>query len=219
MIDYYKILGVSKTATFDQIKKAYRDLAKDLHPDAGGDPKMFKALAQAYEVLSDPAKRSIFDSGKDPAKRGPSIKDQAERQIIEIYNQMLNKELQIDRKAELRDAYGALQSGDKILFIKELENVMDHDIDKLRLDGEEYKKAIGFYQKKLGSIEKKSDGQNIFDAFMLDNIKAITGQRTRVAETIRICRKSIEILKDYQDTKKERKMFKHPFTYAATAAY
>jgi DnaJ-class molecular chaperone len=64
--DYYEVLGVSRTATDDQIKKAYRKLARTHHPDVNpGDPgasDRFKELSEAYEVLSDPEKRQRYDS-------------------------------------------------------------------------------------------------------------------------------------------------------------
>lgn len=60
--DYYKILGVSKDASADEIKKAYRKLARKHHPDAGGDEDKFKEINEAYEILSDEEKRSFYDS-------------------------------------------------------------------------------------------------------------------------------------------------------------
>lgn len=67
MADYYEILGVGRDAGQDEIKKAFRRLARDSHPDANpGDPTAearFRDIAQAYEVLSDPAKRGAYDRG------------------------------------------------------------------------------------------------------------------------------------------------------------
>ncbi len=62
MRDYYKILGVTKNASEEEIKKAYRRLAHQYHPDkAGGDENKFKEINEAYQVLSDKAKRANYD--------------------------------------------------------------------------------------------------------------------------------------------------------------
>jgi molecular chaperone DnaJ len=67
--DYYAVLGVGRDAAPDEIKKAYRRLARELHPDVNPDPETqdrFKEITQAYEVLSDPDKRQMYDLGADP---------------------------------------------------------------------------------------------------------------------------------------------------------
>lgn len=72
--DHYKILGISRNAKDDEIKKAYRRLALRYHPDKNKSPQAedrFKEVAEAYEVLSDKKKRDIYDSyGEDGLRRG-----------------------------------------------------------------------------------------------------------------------------------------------------
>jgi len=77
--DYYKILGIEKNANDDQIKKAFRKAALKWHPDKNSitpeqkmeAEKMFKDINEAYAVLSDKNKKSIYDSGGDPEGSGP----------------------------------------------------------------------------------------------------------------------------------------------------
>ncbi|THU99348.1 DnaJ-domain-containing protein [Dendrothele bispora CBS 962.96] len=59
---FYDLLEVSPSASESELKKAYRKKALRLHPDKGGDPELFKEVTHAYEVLSDPDKRSIYDT-------------------------------------------------------------------------------------------------------------------------------------------------------------
>jgi molecular chaperone DnaJ len=72
--DYYKALGVDKKASADDIKKAYRKLARRYHPDRNPDDKQaeerFKEISQAYDVLGDPEKRKQYDSGTGPFATG-----------------------------------------------------------------------------------------------------------------------------------------------------
>jgi curved DNA-binding protein len=61
-MDHYAVLGVAKNATPDEIKKAYRKLASQHHPDKGGDTAKFQQIQEAYAILSDPGKRQQYDN-------------------------------------------------------------------------------------------------------------------------------------------------------------
>lgn len=93
--DYYKLLGVEKTATDDEIKRAYKKLALVHHPDRhGSDPeeereeheKKFKDIGEAYAVLSDETKRHRYDTGQDLEDDGPSgFHDVDPSQIFQMF--------------------------------------------------------------------------------------------------------------------------------------
>jgi DnaJ family protein A protein 2 len=73
----YDVLGLTKDASTSDIKKAYHKLAREHHPDKGGDPEKFKKVQEAYEILSDPQKRENFDrfGTPDAPPQGPNPND------------------------------------------------------------------------------------------------------------------------------------------------
>lgn len=90
MSDPYEVLGVSRSATADEIKKAYRRLARQHHPDANPDDPgaeaRFKEVAQAYEVLSDPSRRQTIDDPAAPARPMPRAKDPDMSDLSDLFD-------------------------------------------------------------------------------------------------------------------------------------
>jgi DnaJ-class molecular chaperone len=102
MTDHYATLGVTKTSTPDEIKRAYRKLASQHHPDKGGDTAQFQRVEEAYRVLSDPAQRQRYDS---PPPNMGNFNFQAGQNIHDIFGQMFggaNPFAQQQRRSHLR---------------------------------------------------------------------------------------------------------------------
>lgn len=85
MTDYYAALGVAKTASQDEIKKAFRKLASQHHPDKGGDTAKFQEIQAAYDTLGDEAKRAAYDN---PAPQFGGFGGGPQFNMNDIFSQM-----------------------------------------------------------------------------------------------------------------------------------
>jgi molecular chaperone DnaJ len=120
--DYYSVLGVSKSSDQAAIKKAYRTLAKEKHPDSGGDEEEFKEINEAYEVLSDSDKKSNYDAygHSKPNQQGfnPNFRDMFNNSNFGFNprNQSMNKkgsDLRLNIKVSLEEIFDGSVKGIK----------------------------------------------------------------------------------------------------------
>jgi DnaJ-class molecular chaperone len=150
MADYYSALGVSKDASQDEIKRAFRRLASQHHPDKGGDTQKFQEIQAAYDTLGDPDKRSAYDNPAPQYTQGfgqqgmpPGFEDVINQMFGGGFNPFgfrnaaqpqRNRTLNIQTSISLEDAYNGkelvanvtLPSGkDQILQIKIPEGIQD----------------------------------------------------------------------------------------------
>ncbi|UCE67352.1 MAG: J domain-containing protein [Candidatus Zixiibacteriota bacterium] len=149
MNSYYDTLGIKKNATQDEIKKAYRKLCKENHPDVNGNDgdNKIKKLNEAYSILSDPGKRLIYDEfGVDCSLN--TIKEEADRTIVEAFKAVFSY-----RKEELsiiKDLFGTVTKAiESALF--EIRNKKSSFESKIA----EYKEKI----KLLQQIEKNKSNK------------------------------------------------------------
>ena len=109
--DFYKVLGVDKKAAADEIKKKYRALARDLHPDkTKGDTEKeekFKAVSEAYEILSDTKKRVEYDEARSVFERGSFFSRQGGLQddfLANLFGPRRGRDLLIEETITFRES-------------------------------------------------------------------------------------------------------------------
>lgn len=118
-MDYYKRLGVSKTASPEEIKRAYKKLAMQHHPDRGGNQRTFQEINEAYNTLKDPAKKQAYDNPR------PEINVNASN-FEDIFSTFFGGRQQVRRNKDIKIAYdltlGEVQTGKDILAVYRLSN-------------------------------------------------------------------------------------------------
>jgi curved DNA-binding protein len=98
MTDYYSTLGVARTASADEIKKAYRKLASQHHPDRGGDTKKFQEIQAAYDTLGDEQKRAAYNNPPQQQHHHPGGGFHNPFDLNSIFGQMFNQQMQQQRR-------------------------------------------------------------------------------------------------------------------------
>lgn len=111
-MDYYNILGVNRTASPEEIKRAYRQKVKQHHPDAGGDAETFKKVTEAYEILSNSDKRSVYDNPQpdfNTQQRNPfgghPFEDMFEQFGFRQQTRPKNRDITVAAEIDLKDVF------------------------------------------------------------------------------------------------------------------
>lgn len=147
-MDYYQTLGVAKNATPDEIKKAYRKLASQHHPDKGGDTVRFQEIQTAYDTLSDPQKRQEYDNPMPQGMPGGFHFNANGFDLNDIFAQVFNQQRQHSNfnkqtfrtriNISLKDAYTGTKSTLKLQGLANAK-ICTIDVPKGITDGSQIK--------------------------------------------------------------------------------
>jgi curved DNA-binding protein CbpA len=177
----YDILGVSKTATVEEIKAKYKSLAQQHHPDKGGDPEIFKEIKNAYEVLSDPVNRKKYDTTAH-YDLGTRLRHQALEQLSRLFFNLLP-----NINPDLDDLILIMKNESR----KEKQNI-NNNINACN-------GYIFRLKKIINKIKKKNDqGENLLKMFAETQLKNHENELQNFIRQIQIVDIVIEILEDYQ---------------------
>lgn len=177
----YDILGVSKNATFEEIKAKYKSLAQQHHPDKGGDPELFKEIKNAYEILSDPVNREKYDTtGQFNSKR--SIRDEAIDQLSRLFFSVIP-----NINADIDDLVLIMKSESK----KEKQNI-NNNINIC--NGYIFK-----LNKVINKINKRNNqDENFLKMFAENQLKNHKNELQNFIRQIQVINMMIEMLEEYQ---------------------
>lgn len=193
-VNLYEILGVRKNASQATIKKAYKKLAQENHPDKGGDTEKMKEIQQAYDVLGDAARRETYDLTGDASEK--NIREDAIAAILMGFNALVRQPSSLNiimqMKTSNRGAIASLKQAIK-------------DNDKV---------FVRFERMKM-RIKKKSKGKNMF----MDQIQQLQNEGIRVNKEneyqMHVARLALKILDDYEDEEGLQALLSAP-NYSAT---
>lgn len=175
----YETLGLQPDASSDDIKKAYRRLAMQHHPDRGGDKAVFQQVQEAHAVLSDPDRRAQYDKdGTIDVK--PSLRQQAEHFLPQVAEAVFNAcpdpdtfDLVAAMKEEMVQA--------RLLLVPE----------KVALNNVEKK-----LKKALKRIKRKN-GENLIAALLQERVDSIKRQADAKEHQFQLYGEVLDVLKDY----------------------
>jgi curved DNA-binding protein CbpA len=183
MIDLYRLLGLKRGATRDEIRKAYRRMAKIFHPDSGGSVQQFSALATAHEVLSDTRRRERYDT---TGEIEPARPDNADVGAMEIIAQKLGLIIHAEHDVTAMDV-GAL-----------IEQAIRDDIACRKSSIADQRRAIARAGRLRARVKRKTNGGDNTLAGVIDwHERSAKDHITKHEEAVSTMERALEILDGY----------------------
>lgn len=192
MTKLYHILGVSQTASSEEIRRAYRKAAASAHPDKGGDDEKMAEINRAYEILSDPARRARYDTGKDDL--GARVFEaEVEATVVALF-------------AEAIDAVNPLQ------FCVERVKQQQAKFASASAQGLH---QINGLQAKLKKVKRRDgdESRNVFRRVLEQRIAKVKSSLEEIAIGVEVATAVAERLRDYESgTEEEPDLLRYGFT-------
>lgn len=160
----YEVLGVKPTATLKEIKKAFRKLSKQYHPDKGGEAQLFIEVQNAYDILSDPDMRARFDKDGDLGDRNIPLATAGRNIIIQMWESILDEKEVINNEESIYSCQIDLPNE----FIKKL-NEMKEALIKNRTKAELSINTLKEIREKLIYLGKDTDYLTLTIQHRIDN--------------------------------------------------
>jgi len=180
-MNLYEILGVPRDAPVTKIRAAYRELAKEHHPDKGGDPKKFAQIAQAYAVLSKSAKRKHYDETGQVEEP-----DKTESTILSLLGDVFNKVINV--------AIDDMESTDIPKEMLKILKNLEKDLKKLKDEGEKVKASFG---DALTRIKKRPD-KDVVAEIINARIAETDEKLKQLDEQLKVTDMTIKSLQGYE---------------------
>lgn len=186
----YKILGVKKSASVEEIRDAWKELVKQHHPDKGGDEEKFKEVQAAYAILIDPAQRKQYDEtgfvAGDPKSQ---VKQRAMQNLMNMFSQLLDQvpEHEIERVDVvkiMRDASqnALIENNNTISKLLHQQNKIERSLEKLRK-----------------RIKQKKRGEMNFMVIAAERkLEGIKAQQLQPKQVIEVIEASLKILENFE---------------------
>lgn len=176
----YSVLGVSSTATFEQIQEAYRRIAQRIHPDKGGGVDEFQKLQEAYRVLSDPEKRAKYD------RFGESEKVDSRAQLLVKIAQLVQKLIDDIEHPEYTDLRAIAENSVRNKR-QEISN---------KIDTQNRRRAK--YQRVVDRFVYKGESDNVLNNIVLGTISQMDRKLDELKEVLREIDLVLEMLQEYE---------------------
>jgi len=210
--ELYAVLGVSESATQDEIRRAYRRRAKVLHPDKGGDPDEFDHLRQAYDTLSDPERRRRYDQTGDRA--GPQADEPSEdTKMMVILSQIIQNVV-----CGQEGGGGDVTTIDVVAAVKMNMRQMEQKIVSGIMTTEDRIRRNKEVTRRLRKKRRRADGQDLLRMVLRGQREELRRVKQKQSEDLSLHRRVIRVFEgyDYETDIVERAMSMTTWTITGT---